>query len=130
MTSRRQRTPYNMRMRTVNRRRTKRRICFAWADSARVRVSWWLNTQYYRRTIKSPHLPARHIFVCAGTCNFPTMMTKILIVASIFIGVFVTVQAAAVYPQNCGERMQSQLKELLATKQTCDSGIVHDCCQV
>ena len=66
--------------------------------------------------------------MCAGTlvtCNFTTMMTK---VASIFIGVFITVQAAAVYPQDCGERMQSQLKELLATKQTCDSAFFRDCC--
>ena len=72
--------------------------------------------------------------MCAGTllvtCNFPTMMTKIFTVANIFICVFVTVQAAAVSPQDCGERMQSQLRELLATKQTCDSAFFRDCCQV
>ena len=58
------------------------------------------------------------------------MMTKIIIVVSIFICVFVTVQAAAVSPQDCGERMQSQLRELLATKQTCDAAFFKDCCQV
>ena len=43
---------------------------------------------------------------------------------------FVTVQAAAVYPQDCGDTFQAKLRELVAIKQTCDSGLFHDCCQV
>ena len=43
---------------------------------------------------------------------------------------FVTVQAAAVSQQDCGETFQSQMRELLAIKHTCDSAAFHDCCQV
>ena len=42
----------------------------------------------------------------------------------------VRVQAAAVIPQDCGETFQSQLQQLLATKQSCDSAAFYDCCQV
>ena len=33
-------------------------------------------------------------------------------------------------PQDCGETFQSQLRELLAIKKTCDSAAFYDCCQV
>ena len=42
----------------------------------------------------------------------------------------IRVQAAAIVPQDCGETFQTQLQQLLATKQSCDSAAFYDCCQV
>ena len=42
----------------------------------------------------------------------------------------VRVQAAAVVSQDCGETFQTQLQQLLATKQSCYSAAFYDCCQV
>ena len=42
----------------------------------------------------------------------------------------VRVQAAAVAPRDCGETFQTQLQQLLTTKQSCDSAAFYDCCQV
>ena len=33
-------------------------------------------------------------------------------------------------PQKCGQLFQSQLRQLMATKQSCDSAYFYDCCQV
>ena len=57
-------------------------------------------------------------------------MTKFFSIVSICICAFVTVQTAAVSPQDCEHTFQSQLKELLATRQKCGSGSINDCCQV
>ena len=54
--------------------------------------------------------------------------TKFISTIFALMCVSVTVQAAAVSPQDCGEMYQSQLKEFLAS--TCDSAAFHDCCQV
>ena len=76
-------------------------------------------------------MPYLATFLCAlEPCNFTTMMTKFFPIVNVFICVFVTVQAAAVSPQNCGETFESQLRELLATKKTCNSAAFYDCCQV
>ena len=40
------------------------------------------------------------------------------------------VQTAAVPVQDCGETFQSQLSQLMAIKQSCDSAALYDCCQV
>ena len=113
--------------------------------SGGLRVSWWLNTQYSNASILWAYIqeqlcykvtPPSHMAYLATflralePCNFTTMMTKFFPIVSVLICAFVTVRMAAVYPQNCGEAFESQLKELLAIKKTCDSAAFYDCCQV
>ena len=51
-------------------------------------------------------------------------------VGVILFALSLRVQSAAVHVQDCGETFQSQLKQLLTTKESCDSAAFYDCCQV
>ena len=58
------------------------------------------------------------------------MNPLILLTVGVFVCVVsITVQVTA-SPTDCGEIFQSQLTELIATKQTCESAYFKDCCQV
>ena len=58
------------------------------------------------------------------------MNSLILLTVGVFICVVsVTVQVTA-SPTDCGDTFQAQLRELIATKQSCDSAYFKDCCQV
>ena len=53
-----------------------------------------------------------------------------LLTVGVFICVVsITVQVTA-SPTDCGDTFQSQLRELIAIKQSCDSTGFYDCCQV
>ena len=59
------------------------------------------------------------------------MFSSLILVVAISITVMsVTVQSAAVTTQDCGDVFQSKLTELLLLKETCDSALYKDCCQV
>ena len=58
------------------------------------------------------------------------MNPLILLTVGVFICVVsITVQVTA-SPTDCGDTFQSQLTELIGTKQSCDSAGFYDCCQV
>ena len=58
------------------------------------------------------------------------MNPLILLTVGVFVCVVsITVQVTA-SPTDCGDTFQSQLTELIATKQTCESAYFKDCCQV
>ena len=55
---------------------------------------------------------------------------KFFLLLSVCAVHLLTVQAAAVAEQECGQLFQSQLRQLMATKRSCNSASFYDCCQV
>ena len=55
---------------------------------------------------------------------------KLVLIVSACIAHLLLTETSAVPAQDCGEIFQSQLRQLVTTKQSCDSASFYDCCQV
>ena len=55
---------------------------------------------------------------------------KVLVTLSVSSALLLLAQTAAVTQPDCRQTFQSQISQLLATKQSCVSAALYDCCQV